>query len=128
MNVELFEKIKTHVREEPKRLYMGDWVMRKLPSLDDNRPDFFPECGTVACMAGWAVLLNTPLDPLYVRSYLVESQARKALDIDGEQASGLFYVGNWPKEFLRAYTGTEDRKERAEIFCSRIDHFLQHGE
>ncbi len=44
-NVELIEKILKHIDEEPKRLDMNAWVKDR-------------ECGTTACVAGWACILD----------------------------------------------------------------------
>ena len=87
MNVELLEKVKAHILEEPKRIRMEAWVFSEHFTEDDkafarsflmeeiyskehnvdrllaalqpfsNLLDF-PACGTVACIAGWGKILE----------------------------------------------------------------------
>ena len=62
LNLELFEKVKAHILEEPRRLSQITWLTKKA-----TQPLRFaellgglkePPCGTVACVAGWTSLLS----------------------------------------------------------------------
>jgi hypothetical protein len=57
MNVKLLRRIQKHILAEPKRLDMGNFIVRKSDGLGSLVR--FPKCGTVGCIAGWAVTLST---------------------------------------------------------------------
>lgn len=63
LNVRHINKIVKHIAGNVKRLYMPTWGVQKGSEvarereLKDSR---FPECGTVACFAGWSKLLSIP--------------------------------------------------------------------
>jgi len=64
LNVKHINKVLAFIREDLKRLNMPSWGITK-NSLAGERilgyqPNFFPECGTVACFAGWSKLLTIP--------------------------------------------------------------------
>lgn len=53
----LLSEIAALAIEEPKRMRMGDWRVRRATASVE--PDLgFPACGTVGCIAGWAVTLR----------------------------------------------------------------------
>lgn len=63
------------VEEEPKRLWMSNWLLRGKDEIesaisgsfnDRPVPTEAPSCGTMGCVAGWVVALHSPhsrLDP-----------------------------------------------------------------
>lgn len=59
---ELLDELVDVIETEPQRLLMSDWVA----AFED--PDILPmhglepECGTVACAAGWIKILRRPID------------------------------------------------------------------
>jgi len=66
LNYKLFEKVKVHILEEPRRLRQACWVEHKSSESSwgyDNYNAIIsegakePPCGTVACVAGWTALL-----------------------------------------------------------------------
>lgn len=99
MNIELFQKIDEVIHNEPDKHYQGYWE-----STND--------CGTVRCVAGWAVHLATgaPVfdrygDPTRETEALgrsvgvhdalqIAAIARRLLDITPEQASRLFFTND----------------------------------
>lgn len=53
---ELLERVIEHIREEPKRYYQNRWLMRRQDIIAEGMEA--PPCGTIACRAGWIVLLH----------------------------------------------------------------------
>jgi hypothetical protein len=63
LNVKHINKILAHIREDVKRLHMPRWGVKKqsqAAKVSGLRVARFPSCGTVACFAGWSLLLATP--------------------------------------------------------------------
>jgi hypothetical protein len=93
VNVELLKKIKEHILEEPRRLHMDNFVCRVPVDSPKN-----PPCGTVACIAGWAVILSRPEDSLESIWEDIhgnwEWEACKAMGIP-EDNSVPFYEFDW---------------------------------
>jgi hypothetical protein len=129
MNTELLLKVKAHILEEPRRIWMSVWKKdadQKLSSeyekgwlvpptiLTENER---PPCNTVGCIAGWATTLAG-------KDFGSEYQAAKLLELDIDQKTKLFYVPNWPSDFQYAYRHAQDAKERADAVARRIDHFI----
>jgi hypothetical protein len=113
------QRLKNAVRyfeDEPLRLDMDDWVRVS------NNPDMHdPPCGTVACMAGSAIVLQAkergveimslyqdikygqPVhDDLHSRQSLHDF-GKEFYDLTEEQAKVLFYTGRWPQPYQRLY-------------------------
>jgi hypothetical protein len=86
VNVKLLRKIQKHILEEPKRFIMSDIIVRDRPGaeFDDYGISFqIPDCGTTACICGWALILGGK-----PRSRHEFSDAQKLLGI--EDTSALF--------------------------------------
>lgn len=115
---ERLEYLRDFLRELPaERFDMGDWytvngVGRSLSALRKTAGDIVHDCGTAACIAGWAAAIFAP----DTRSYAVFA-AERALGLDDVTAAALFV----PDGFARAgYTPYE---------ASRVlDHLLATGE
>ena len=126
VNRELFEKVKAHILEEPRRFYMGDYVT----TPDAISPWEAPACGTVACIAGWAYLLSVKR-PSKDANAIAEDRAVKLLGITLAESHCLFYAGSWPDEYSHRYIDAEnalDYTGMAQAAADRIDHFLATGE
>jgi len=135
MNVKLLRKIQKHILAEPRRLNMSHWAA---PSHD-------APCGTMACIAGWAVILTKRrgaekfrrvaerlgigLFPDPKRITLNPSTvAAKALRLDLDQKEKLFHTYGWPWNFREKYLNAENPRIRARAASDRIDHFIAtHG-
>lgn len=129
MNVELLQKVKAHILEEPKRLKMSQWGRKVDPFTG-------PACGTVGCIAGWAAFLSKPAyigsEALYSYCDGLYSQARldaaELLDVNKRQQEYLFFVGYWPEPFRERYqiadVFPDNHTELAQITAERIDHFI----
>jgi len=121
MNVELLEKVKQHILEEPRRLVMGRVKLEgepgTTPKPNSLMPIYaagntyeskqkFPDCGTMACIMGWARIL----DPVAAR--------------DGGFGR-LCDASTWPKRFRNRYAKAKTPIMRAKIAAARIDHFIK---
>lgn len=143
MNVPLLDKVKERLTAFPHRFSMANWV-RNAPGHDtlDQYPRFGPKdakilldsqtaCGTVACIGGLAIIIDTAEgEQEHVFNEDVETagiwkHARKILDLTSEQADRLFLLHAWPEPYCRQYT--EHWPNRAQIAVSRINHFIRTG-
>ena len=129
MNIPLLKKIQKHIKEEPRRLNMDDWILRKDEFIQNKKQLAYvlsrkikdiPKCGTVCCIAGWA-------DVLSGNGQFSYNRAKTILNLTSDQASQLFFVGGWPKEFRSEFESTLNLKKRANITVNRITHFIKTG-
>jgi hypothetical protein len=68
---DLLSDVIAYMLEEPKRVYMGDWLIKGKDRIKDTFETDGPACGTVGCIAGnVAVLTNFQTDPEDARFYL----------------------------------------------------------
>lgn len=129
MNVKLLRKVKRHILEEPKRLDMNTFVSRRMSWRPEEER---PECGTVACVAGWAVLLDR-IDKgkglprrvdnsFYMR---VALNAGALLGLSYEESNRLFMFSGWPKELDHAYYAATTPRQRARVTARRIELFIK---
>ena len=120
MNVELLEKVITKIHQEPQYLDMND---------------FHSPCGTTHCIGGWAQMIVE--GHTYNRSGEEGiCHFAKLLDLDygndkyiseGTEADRLFFVGNWPEQFVESYSAaeaSEDKQVAANVTVERIRHFI----
>lgn len=135
LNVKLLRKVKKHILAEPKRFHMGDWATFWAKS--ERKPKYVPPCRTVACIAGWTVLLAKPLlwkrfmadnvKDICQTSINPETEAATLLGMSRHEASSMFYTSNWPDQFADQYD-MANREEKAVIAANRIEHFIKTGE
>lgn len=112
---DLLEELKAVIREEPQRLYMGWWIAKKhgvMTSTPDwilrtNKRDMGhlqPACGTVACAAGWIVLLRD----------------EKAQGSDTEWAA----LRQFPESTFRTFEHLFNRSPNAEVGTPEAAEFV----
>lgn len=125
MNVKLLRKVKRHILAVPRRFVMSEVIMREENDGPINwlneKP--FPDCGTAACVAGWACLLaNEGTVPENATASMDE--ARELLGLTDGQADRLFMPSAWPKKFQK---GTDDSgtKATAKVAAARIEYFIK---
>lgn len=129
LNVKLLEKVKAHILEKPRRFVMRTFIYRKEDAgmsvfmADGPETKFvkFEECGTAACIGGWAVLLNDGIDakPLNLRQ-----RAIKLIGLKSVTGDELFEVSFWPRQFREPYYAAKTQRTRAKVAAARIDHFI----
>lgn len=121
MNVELLQKIKQAILEEPRRIDMTSWALHPL-SVENP-----PACNTVACIAGWAVALTNNLRGKALSGFEdgIEYTAEKYLDLPYPFSRRLFYMSRWPRTFQERLIYLSPRTpEYARVVADRIDHFI----
>lgn len=103
MNVALAKEVRARILAEPKRVYMGEWILKITKFLqreqEENHIDYGFDsykalsCGTVGCIAGHTVL--AALRPGMVAQCddngNVEDTAQALLGLNPYEAEGLFF-------------------------------------
>lgn len=136
MNKELLLKVKDQILKEPKQFFMGSWFSTQ---FDASKPIWpVPNCGTSACIAGWAVALNAKKNPNLMAEHYnathdsIESDAMQALEISYQDAQDLFFASYWPMDLRDRYQEMEYKdnapEELAKIAAERIDRFIAETE
>jgi hypothetical protein len=100
--------------------------------MDNWCEDPEPECGTIACLAGWVMTAEERralLKPWHLRTeedrkVNAEVIGWERFGIDEEQGDRLFFVGGWPDAFVDAYEDAETPVERARVLRERVEHFI----
>lgn len=134
LNVKLLLKVKHHILEEPARLRMDMWLKKGEAGADSGNsyPGYgepieftFPACGTVGCLAGWAVQLSHPTENIQPGIDNVHSSALEELGIDDDISPyEIFFPDHWPPEFYRRYEYARSNEERAKIVGEVIDNYI----
>jgi hypothetical protein len=140
MNVELLLQVKRHILEEPNRLRMSNWVISKRDtprfgqiingkfhprsdnSWGESAPQEFPACGTIACIAGWTVLLSKSTAGMAFMD--TDRRASELLGIDFMVSDKLFSVEGWPEPYRIRYVSARKQEERAQIVAEVIDNYI----
>lgn len=115
MNTRLLRKVQRKILAEPKQFQMRTWFTSDL----DHK---IPNCGTAACIGGWALVLSRKAKPSALQ--LIPSPfelIREALNLPYWQASLLCVFRQWPVKFQRY--GEDNAKQAAR----RIEHFIKTG-
>lgn len=100
--------------------------------------DTIAPCGTVGCIAGWAILLShrkgrQPISEVRDRHMQREwAWGTKSIKDEAERLLGtgndLFLVAYWPEPFSTRYGNAASDRGRARATAQRIDHFIKTGE
>jgi len=116
MNTQLLRRIQRQILKEPEQFQMRTWFTSWSYST-------IPNCGTAACIGGWAVSLKhgrTPRDErMAIPKGGVFEAARRAVGLTTKQAHLLFIPINWPARFKRFH---HDNPKQA---VARISHFIK---
>lgn len=154
LNVELFRKVQAAIQAEPRRFEMGQWLQVKrgrsrvnvtAPVTLDGTVDNweFAECGTAACLAGWAVLADKIEDVCLAKpkeikdvaktmnswSWDIPRHGRELLGISYDARDRLFYADSWPRPFRGRYMKAiiaNDPVAAAQAASDLIDHIIAH--
>jgi hypothetical protein len=120
MNTILLRKIQNQILSEPRQFNMKNWFSGQLP--DGSLP---ANCGTAACIGGWAQTFAMAVNPdeAQARAIWTDEHAAMVLGLTERQARLLFIEDNWPKQFQSTdRAGVALRAKRA---AKRIDHFIK---
>jgi hypothetical protein len=122
MNIPLLEELERTIPQHALQFIMGDWF--------EYNPDLYGNCGTAACIAGWAVTLALTLSkrPRDGQDLGGEASAiaMRELGLTSEQARRLFYKQGWPDPFWSDYKteNQENAEHNAKVAARRIRHFI----
>ena len=126
MNVELLTRVKEAILREPKQFYMGSWFA--------NDSSYYihyeiPNCGTTACIGGWAVVLgkgfHNPREADEAIGSRIGREPETQLQLTPEEGNRLFFSEHWPEQFRIAFDTAETPEQRAQIAANRIEHFIK---
>lgn len=125
MNIELLKKVRAHILEEPKRLFMPGFLARKV-SDDDEGAERYPACGTIGCYAGWIYELSGEHGDEGVK---LSMKAADLAGLDHVSANRLFfeYVTGWSEEDNRKLWSGDGTPETAALAAKRLDLFIESG-
>lgn len=124
MNTRLLRRVAKHIAEEPRRLNMS-FLYRPASEFGN---DLRPPCGTVGCIAGWALIIGlkaTKFDGLFpvVNGETVDvTDAKRLLKVNNDN---LFFLHYWPDQFQRAYRAARTPAGRANATVARINWFIK---
>lgn len=119
MNTALLLQVKDAILAETEHFDMGYWFRDHMHR--DRALQTLTQCGTTACIAGWAVYIG--IDNVRTVRW-IEYKAKALLDLSKCQASRLFYVANWPLQYYSAYHDATSDLQRAVVAAQRIEHFI----
>lgn len=93
---ELLEEIATLIEQQPLRYNQAEWLVNLKNPLEPgvDRIQCVPECGTVACIAGWITILTKP-----------HSFARMSLSAIEEHAADVLGYLNRDWLYSQLFTG-----------------------
>lgn len=128
MNTRLLRKIKRLILAEPRR--MSSWFY-------PNQTRSGPPCGTVGCIAGWAILLKGKtmgerLRCVIDKDFDIQRKAQIHLGLAAAQARRLFHANyhygkgaytNWPRDW--AYHIAHKPADKAKVVAKRINRFIR---
>lgn len=142
MNIDLLLKVKARILQAPSQFVMNTsyanthtnreqhTIFGKAPSDDIDR-DTIENCGTAACIAGWAVAISRDTNPKSMLDQfgdlwdLVQSTAADKLELDSEQCDKLFHISGWPRKFRERWYDATTLEQRALVAADRIDYFIE---
>lgn len=128
MNIELLLKVKEQILREPRQFNMEHYFFTYEEGYEpDTEEEKIPNCGTAACIAGWAIAIAYQQNPREANQNLNSYAgpiARDLLELHYMQSERLFHTCDWPKRFKDEYFSANTNQERAEVAARRIDHFI----
>lgn len=133
LNIELFKKVRARIAEIPESYNQSTWVRNSSQA----------PCGTVACLAGEAIICNAPtveegvaeLRRLDEREGSVAETAAELLGLPGGRDyftandDTIFDEGadGWPEPYYTQLHEADTPKERAEAAVAFLDHVIATG-
>jgi len=123
INVALLRKIQKKILDEPGQFQMRTWYS----TTDDFHNQVKVNCGTAACIGGWAVTIAKKVKPseYWKTGWDTLAEAKKLLRITMPMTERLFLEANWPDKFRHAYYDAKTNQGQAQAASARIDHFIK---
>lgn len=129
INYKLLRRVREQILREPRQFFMDWWTTRDARAVRLKKGEEIPNCGTAACIAGWAVALSRGKTPKQIaRLEHIPEIGRKELGISDAQAERLFDAspfGEWPGQFRDFWQTAKTPIQRARIAARRINHFIK---
>jgi len=125
LNTELLRKVRDQIEREPRQFCMSHFYATA-EDIDDDIATEIPNCGTAACIAGWAFALSKYLNPKDAGG-LVNSPEFRARDLLGLGLKGytnLFYSDDWPDEFRVDFSEAATPEARAAVAVRLLDEII----
>ncbi len=126
LNTELLLKIKQYILLEPRRCNMSAWMCKRdMKSLWEHYGQAEPPCGTVGCIAGWALMLTN--EEVYGQHLCIAERAASALGLSYEKADRLFLpYSRWPESWrMKLIEHKIGSPEYAQVVADYIDYFIE---
>lgn len=131
--IKLLRQVKRKILAEPRQFQMGVFFSDFI-----NTDRTIPNCGTAACIGGWAIALSKKLNPANADHFVYcESRAaafdlaRSTLGITIPQSIALFRADMWPQPFAKPpnvdFDSTDSPAHNAKLAARRIEHFIKTG-
>ena len=126
----LLDRVCEQILKEPKQFQM-DAFFATANGMADT-PEVIPNCGTAACIAGWAIALHDGLNPKAANEHLhvnLDYYFAGIMQLPIGDTNNLIYVDQWPDEFQEPFieaTEEQDWDRRAHIAVDRIRHFQEY--
>jgi hypothetical protein len=125
LNVRLLRRIQRRILKEPRQFQMDDLYS----ATDDFGKEVTANCGTAACIAGWAVALSSGISPR--EASILDSTGQQntwglaVKKLGLESGRPLFLVYEWPGKFWAAYERAKTNRQQAKVAVARIEHFIK---
>lgn len=130
--VELLLRVKESILAHPEHLNMDIYLDGPNDSGQEDAQGLLAgQCGTSACIAGWAVALSTP--STLVNAWSVPRKATELLDLKNFPTA-LFMADEWPQPFRADFACAQENEDEldtldrlhllAQIAAARIDAFI----
>lgn len=139
MNIERLRQVRDKIRNSPRHFNMHQGItlakfspmQRPVPTVPVG--EAFNECGTVACIAGWTVILIEPEAQVPFSFTLsnelnwmtISERARQILGLTPQQADDLFHLSDWPANWANEFYSARSDKDRARIAARRLTDFIR---
>lgn len=118
MNRELFEQIRDEIAAYPEHLRMEQYLSGGNPEQVAKH-----ECGTAACICGWAIALTGTKIRWTDDFHSIGISLLGLTDAEGDK---VFEVSEWPMPFVRDYKNAS-RRDKAFVAVAYINHILENG-
>lgn len=125
MNVKLLKQIRKAILNQPRQFDMRGWFVTSANT---------PNCGTAACIAGWAIALSNNMNPLAAEDYAYNTSqtipilARKLLQMPLGRSDIIFHSYLWPEPFCADFHKARSHKARASVAAKFLTHLIKQYE
>lgn len=128
LNIELLQRVKQKILEEPAQFQMAK-IFAQYCDGHSDLPRDIPNCGTAACIGGWAIAIAKKLSPLRASNLAFGwIEACEVLGVSIELGRDwpreLMELGAWPEDLRGDWFQADTLEARARVAAARIDRFV----